>query len=170
MIPVRGCERFARGDTPAGGRFDPAEGRFREWRAHSSLRRHQLPPGHPEVGQRKQRVQLRGVLGQSAVSHLHMPELALDHPERVLDLGTDARLEVFHLRGDRLLWIGRVEPSAQAGSQRDVPARADVLRVLALVDALVAGIGEYVAFLAMHQRMRLGHVIDVGRGADHCVH
>lgn len=36
--------------------------------------------------------QLRGVLDQPAVAHLHMYELALDHPERVFDLGPNARL------------------------------------------------------------------------------
>ena len=170
MSPVRDFEPFARRDACRGGRFDPAEGRFRGWRAHSSLRRHELPPGHPEVGQREQRVQLGGVLRQSAVANLGVAELALDHPERMLDLGADARLDVFHLRGDRVSRIARVEQPAQSGSQRDMPVRADVLRVLALVDALVAGIGEHDRFLAMDKRVCLGHVVDVGRGAHHRVH
>ena len=39
----------------------------------------------------------RSVLGQPPVAHLHMPELALDDPERVLHLGPDAGLELFEL-------------------------------------------------------------------------
>jgi hypothetical protein len=36
---------------------------FGRMQAHSCLRAHQSSPHHPQVGQRKQRVQLRGVLG-----------------------------------------------------------------------------------------------------------
>ena len=133
MIPVRGCKRFARRDAPRAGRLDHAGGCFRARRAHSSLRRDQLSPRHLEDGQREQCVQLRGVLRQAPVSHLHMTELALDHPERVLDLGADDSC------------------------------------VVSLLDALVAGIGEHARFLSVHQRLRLGHVVDVGRGADHGV-
>ena len=68
MIPIRGCERFARCDASTGGHFDLAGGRFRARRTHSSLRLHQLSARHPEVGQREQRVQLRGVLGKAAVA------------------------------------------------------------------------------------------------------
>ena len=84
MISVSGSERFVGRDARRGVRFEPAAGCFRGPRTHSSQRGHQLPPGHPQVGQREQRVQLRGVLRQPAVPHLHMAELALDHPERVL--------------------------------------------------------------------------------------
>jgi len=42
---------------------------------------------HPQIRQREQRPQLHGVLVQPSVAHLHIPELALDHPKRVLDLG-----------------------------------------------------------------------------------
>lgn len=55
---------------------------------------HRSHPGvarHPQVGQRKQRYQLGGILGQAAVANLHMAELTLDYPERMLDLGAYGR-------------------------------------------------------------------------------
>ena len=78
MIAVRGCERFPAREAPRGGRFAPAGSRFHKQRTHSSLHRHQLSARHPEVGQREQRVQLRGVLRKPAVTHLDVAELALD--------------------------------------------------------------------------------------------
>ena len=55
---------------------------------HLSLRHVQKPvPRHPEIGERKQRVQLRRVLHQAAVAHLDISELALDHPKWMFDLG-----------------------------------------------------------------------------------
>jgi len=63
--------------------------------AHSSLRLLQKPvPRHPQVGKCEQCVQLRLVLDQPAVAHLHVSELALDHPERMFNLGPDARLDL----------------------------------------------------------------------------
>jgi len=53
----------------------------------------QLPAHHPDIGQRKQRVQLGRVLGQATVANLEVTELALDHPEGVLATGPDMRLE-----------------------------------------------------------------------------
>ena len=47
---------------------------------------------HPQVRQREQRQHLRRVLRQAAVAHLRVAELALDHPERMLDLRAQARL------------------------------------------------------------------------------
>ena len=77
------------------GHFQPDSGHPGGLQAHSCLRRHQTAPRHPQVGQRKQRVQLRGVLLQPAVAHLDVPELALDHPERMLDLRPNAGLDAF---------------------------------------------------------------------------
>src|SRR5512140_3427228 len=53
----------------------------------------QLPTHHPDIGQRKQRVQLRRVLGQATVADFDVAELALDHPEGVLAAGAHLRLE-----------------------------------------------------------------------------
>ena len=41
-------------------------------------------PHHPQVGQCKQRVQLGGALGEPAVAHLDVAELALDDPKGVV--------------------------------------------------------------------------------------
>ena len=110
MIAARGCEQFPGREAPRGGRFAPAGSRFRKQRARSSLRRHQLSARHTEVGQREQHVPLRSVLRQAAIAQLDVAELALDHPERVLDLGADARLDVLHLVSDSVLRIGGVDP------------------------------------------------------------
>ena len=134
MDSVSGFGRVSCCEAVGSSHFGRVAGRFHGPRTHSSLRHQQWPPGHPQVGQGEQRVQLRGVLRQSAVAHLHMAELALDEPERMPDLGADARLDLLHLRDDRVPRIGRVEQPAQSGSQRDMPVRANVvLRVLALV-------------------------------------
>ncbi len=42
---------------------------------------------HPQVRQREQCHQLCSVLGQATEARIHVTELALEHPERVLDLG-----------------------------------------------------------------------------------
>ena len=55
----------------------------------------ELAAHHPDIGQRKQRVQLGGVLGQAAVADFDIAELALDHPEGVLATGSHLRLEMF---------------------------------------------------------------------------
>jgi hypothetical protein len=72
----------------------------------------QTPAHHPQIGQRKQRLQLRRVLGQAAVAHLHMTELALDDTEWVLHLGSDACLDALALIGQRIQ--GRPCPAACA--------------------------------------------------------
>jgi len=49
--------------------------------------------GAPSTGwKREQRQHLRRVLGQTAVTHLDVTELPLDHPEGMLDLGAQAGL------------------------------------------------------------------------------
>lgn len=66
------------------------------FRAHSCLHFQEFASHQPQIGQREQRVQLRGVLGQSTVAQLEVSELALDDPELVLDLGADAGLEALN--------------------------------------------------------------------------
>ncbi len=154
----------SRSPVPARGAVQPAFGALRRSRAHSS--RDSLPQSatrHPQVGQREQRVQLRRVLRQPAIPDLDVAELAFDDAKRMLDLGADSGLDVLDLIRDGVLRIAPVEQAAQAGAHGNVPARGDVLRVLALVHALVARIGEHFGFLPMHQRVRLGDVVDVGR-------
>ena len=170
MIPVSDFGRVAACGGGGKVRSGPAAVRSRVRRMHSFLQHRQSSRGHPQVVHREQLRQSGGVLCQPAIAHLDVAELALGHPERMPDLCLDPRLDVLHLLGDRVLRIRRVERSAQHRPQRHMPMRPDALRVLALVHALVAGIGEHVGFLAMHQRVRLGHVVDVGLGAHHRVH
>ena len=65
--------------------------------AHSSLRRQQLVAHHPQIGQRKQRLELQRVLLQTSVAHLRVSKLPLDHPKGMLHLGPDAGLDLLHL-------------------------------------------------------------------------
>lgn len=62
-----------------------------------SLSSHQVAALHPQIQRREQGDQLRDVLLQPAVAHLHMTELALDDPEQMFDLGTHAGLEFLDL-------------------------------------------------------------------------
>ncbi len=55
----------------------------------------ELAAHHPDIGQRKQRVQLGGVLGQAAVADFDVAELPLDYPEGVFATGAHLRLETF---------------------------------------------------------------------------
>lgn len=54
--------------------------------AHHRYDRHQLFSLHPQVRQRKQHQHLRGVPGQTAIAHLDVTKLALDHPKRVFHI------------------------------------------------------------------------------------
>lgn len=74
--------------------------RFRAQRTNLSFQCHQARPDRPQVRQREQCLQLRRVLEQSAVAHLGVAELPFDHAERVLDLRTDAGLELLDLVKD----------------------------------------------------------------------
>ena len=59
--------------------FRAAPRALRALQAHSSLRTHQLPSRHPQIRQREQRDELRGVVRQPAVANLGEAELPLDH-------------------------------------------------------------------------------------------
>lgn len=52
---------------------------------------------HPQIRQRKQRGQLRRVLGQATEAGFHIAELALDHTEWMFDLRSRLRFELFDL-------------------------------------------------------------------------
>ena len=66
-------------------------------RAQLPSARAQPVPRHVQVRQRKERHHLRRVLHQSPVAGLYITELALDHPQGVLHLGTDLCLDLFEL-------------------------------------------------------------------------
>ena len=143
------------------------------WRAADALipaSSAKVGDGPPRIGEREQRVQLRRVLHQPAVAHLHMPELALDDSERVLHLGPDAGLEVFKLIEHRAHRSGFVQRLAFARAHRHMPVRLDALRLLARGHTLVARVGKHIGFFTVHQRAGLRHVVDVGGGAHHLVH
>ena len=96
--------------------------------AHSSQQPLQKPaPCHPQIGERKKRVQLRRVLGQSSVAHLHVAELALNDPKRVFHLGPDAGLDVFKSVEHRAHWAVLVQRPAFAWAHGHMPVGLDVL-------------------------------------------
>lgn len=72
-------------------------GRFGRLRTDLPIQYLQCFSHHPQIRQREQRRQLRSVPRQAPVTHLHTPELALDHPKRVLDLGAHAGLQSLEL-------------------------------------------------------------------------
>ena len=59
----------------------------------------QRSPHHPQIGQRKQRHQLRRVLGQSPVTYLSVVKLALDDSKPMFDLGPHTGLKFLGLFG-----------------------------------------------------------------------
>ena len=135
---------------------------------HSCLRPLQKPAsGHPYIGQRKQRDELRRVFLQPAIAHLDEAELAFDNPERVLHLCPNTGLELFCLFAQRAPRRVLVR-LAFARSHRNVPIHAFRFRPLA--GAKVAGIGKHHFFLSVQQAVSLSHVVDVGRCADDGVH
>ena len=56
------------------------------------LRMQQSPPDHVQIGKCGRDLQAMQVLGNAAVANLLEAEHALDHADRVLDLGSNARL------------------------------------------------------------------------------
>ncbi len=53
-----------------------------------------MPSRHPHIAQRKLRHQLQRVLAQPFLANLGEAELALDHPERVLNIRSNAGFEL----------------------------------------------------------------------------
>jgi len=78
--------RFHRIEEHLGADLKPFQalvGHLPALRAHSSLHLDKFSTSHPQIAQRKQRHQLRGVLGKALVAHLGKAELALDDSKRV---------------------------------------------------------------------------------------
>src|ERR1039457_4519891 len=72
------------------------------------LRMQQSPPDHVQISKCGRDLQAMQVLGKAAVANFLEPEHALDHADRVLDLGSNVRLVA--VRGlDRL--VDPVAPS-----------------------------------------------------------
>ena len=122
---------------------------------------------HPDIGQGKQGHKLCGVLDQPAVTHLAVTELAFDHPEWVFHFGAHTGLELLSLFTQRP--PGRVPLLlAFARAHSNVPVHARGL--ISLGRTLVTRVSEDNLLLPMQQCMSLGHIVDVGSGADDGVH
>jgi hypothetical protein len=133
--------------------------------AHSSLGPlQQRSPGRPQITQRKQGDQLLGVFGQPFVANFDESELALDDPERMFDLGSNAGLELFCLIQQVAPGRMLVQCPALARAHRHMPLHARGFGPL--VGSLVAGISKDHSFFTMQQRMALGDIVDVGRCAN----
>jgi hypothetical protein len=136
-------------------------------RTDSSHRRHQFPANHPQVREREQRLELRGVLLEPTVAHLREAELQLDHPDRMLDLGANARLEPLGLL-DQLMAAARgVQCTTLARSHRHMPLHAR--RLGAIHRPLIARVREHRRLFTVEQVMALRDVVDVGGCAHHGV-
>jgi hypothetical protein len=77
---------------------------------------------------------------QAPIAHFDVPELALDHTERMLDLGSDASLEFLSLINEFFYRVTLVQRLAFAWLHRDVPLGFVASAFCALVNALVAGV------------------------------
>ena len=141
---------------------------FGDLQAHLSLRPlHKPASDHPDVGQRKQRNELRRVFGKSPVAHLGVPELALDDPKWMLHLCAHAGLELLGLflqcaPGRVLLRL--TLPRAYG----HMPIHAS--GVGSFAGALVARISKDNLFFTVQQRMPLRDIVDVSRRSDDGVH
>jgi hypothetical protein len=92
----------------------------------------------------------RGFFFKPPAAHLDVGELALDHAQWVLDLGTDRGLDALDLVGEAVYGLGLVKRPALARSHRDVPGYF-FRGIRELGCTLVASIGEDVLFISMQQ-------------------
>lgn len=168
MSPVLKRPRRLRPLKAETGRFSSLLPRFGDLRTHSSLHPlHKPASGHPDIGQRKQRDELCGVLGKPPVAHLGVPELALDDPKRMLHLGPHAGFELFGLfvqRAPGRVLLRLTLPRAHG----HMPIHAS--GVGSFAGALVARIRKDNLFFTVQQRMALGDIIDVSGCPDDGVH
>ncbi len=141
----------------------PAFRAFRPLRTELS-RVHQRSSRHPQVRQREQRAQLRGVLRQSTVAHLRVTELPPHHAEGVLAFGPHVRLEPLDLIQDPMVF-SRAQPLTFARPHGHVPHHTLLHVLRALGHTLVARITEDHLFLAVQQLPRYRHVGHVRRRA-----
>ena len=157
--------RLLKGKT---GRFSGLLPLFGDLQTHSSRRPlHKPASDHPDVGQRKQRDELRGILGKPPVAHFEVTELALDNPKRMLHLGAHAGFELFGLFVQRA--PGRVLLRLTlTRAYGHMPIHSGGVGPFA--GALVARISKDNLFFTMQQRMPLGDIIDVSRRANDRMH
>ena len=152
----------------ARGHFSGLLQPFGDLQAHSPLRPLHKPASyHPDIGQRKQRDELRSVFLEPAIAHLGMSELTLDDSKRMLHLGPDTGLEFLgffsELATRRVLLL-----SALARAHVHVPIHARGLRSFA--GTKIARIGKHHVLLSGQQAVSLSHIVDIGSSADDGVH
>ena len=121
----------------------------------------EMSANHPQIAQRKQRLQSRSVLGQTTVPNLREAELTLDDSKRMLNLrpnsGFDSLCCVAQLPRGRF----QVQRSALARHHRNVPIHLKILCLFAFFYTAIARICEYVGLLAVKQILSLGNVMDI---------
>ena len=78
----------------------------------------------PSIGQSKQGDQLRRVLLQPTVARFDIAKLALDHPKRMLHLGTDTGFGFFNLVCQLIKRIALVQGPAFAWAHGNVAGHA----------------------------------------------
>jgi hypothetical protein len=113
--------------------------------------------------------QLRGVLGQAAITHLAMPEQVLHHVERMLDDRPNLRLGT--LLGPGRIALGAVRQLAFDTALLDIiNEQTPVPYLLALPPTKVPSICKHPALLAMQQVGRLRDIADVPCRPNHRMH
>ena len=122
---------------------------------------------HPDIRQRKQRDELRGVFLQSPTAHLAMTELAFDYPKRVFHFGAHTGLEFFSLLGERApgRMLLRFTFTRAHGY---LPCHTGGF--FSLVGTLVTCVAEDNLFLTVQQAMTLRDNVDIGSRSDDGVH
>src|SRR3989344_680364 len=125
---------------------------------------------HPQVRQSEQCHQLRRVFGQAAKAHLGVTELALDYPERMLDLGAHLSLGLFNLALGFVQHAALIEFFVGAAACRHLPDNFTSFMLGPLFDTGVACIGADHVFVAMQQFVHLGDIRHIGRRAHYAVH
>ena len=107
---------------------------------------------------------MRGVFDQSFVPCLLIAELELDDPELMLNLGSDRGLKVFEFfDGVAHPFTLALNGFALGRLHGDMPGGFDMFGVFAFLNTGVARITKDGFFFPMHQLVRLGNVMLVGR-------
>jgi hypothetical protein len=146
------------------GPFQASGGDLPAVHAHSSSCTQQMSSCHPHIAQRKQRHQLRRVFGQPFVANLGETELALDHPEWMLDLRANAGFELLGFVQQAAPRRVLVQCPAFARAHGDMPFNTSGF--WPLDRALITGIRKHHNFLAMQQVMALRDIVDIGRSPN----
>ena len=125
---------------------------------------------HPQVRQSEQRHQLRRVLRQTTEAHLHITELALDHPERMLDLGSYLSLGLLNLALGFVQSTALIKLLVSTTAGGDLPDDPPAFMFRAFLDAGVTRVGTDHVLIAVQQLIDLGDIGHVGRRAHYAVH